>query len=359
MHLLFAAMRRSIGRVAGATSLLRGAAMDELKSSVADGADAVTETITAADVRAMRAFVYPDGVVSRAEVEKLFRLNAAATSVCPEWRDFFVEAATDHLVYQERPEGYVSDENADWLIKMISQDGVVETLTEVELLVTVLEKAKSSPEKLVAFALEQVAAAVIGSKGALARVPGRLPNIVDRDEVDLIRRVLYAFAGDSNIAVTRAEAEMLLRINDASVEDRNDPAWNDLFVKAMMNFVMFVSGYQTPGREEALRHEAFLDGPNTGVGGFFSRMVSGGLSAILRRDDVSQDSDDAWRDRNVARDVAARAAETVDENEARWLAEHLGKSGSLRENERTLLISLRDSAPSIAPALQPLLDKVA
>lgn len=79
------------------------------------------QTITAADVRAMRAFVYPDGVVSRPEVEKLFRLNAAATSVCPEWRDFFVEAATDYLVHQERPEGYVSDENADWLMRMISQ----------------------------------------------------------------------------------------------------------------------------------------------------------------------------------------------------------------------------------------------
>ncbi|WP_442583465.1 hypothetical protein ACSBOB_16520 [Mesorhizobium sp. ASY16-5R] len=333
--------------------------MDEMTSGFAGEMDAAKEMISAADVRAMRALVYPDGVVSRAEVEKLFRLNAAAKSVCPEWRDFFVEAATDHLVHQERPEGYVSDENAGWLIKMISQDGVVETLTEVELLVTVLEKAKSSPEKLVAFALEQVASAVIGGAGALARVEGRRPNVVDQDEVELIRRVLYAFAGDGNVAVTRAEAEILLRINDASIEAENDPAWNDLFVKAMMNFVMFVSGYQTPSREEALRHEVFLDSPNVGVGGFFSRMVSGGLSAILRRDDMPQDTDDAWRDRNAARDVAVRAAETVDENEARWLAEHLCKSGNLRENERTLLISLRDSAPSVAPALQPLLDKVA
>ncbi|MFI0849210.1 hypothetical protein [Mesorhizobium sp. IMUNJ 23232] len=345
--------------MADATSLLRGAAMDELKSSVAEGADAVMETITGADVRAMRAFVYPDGVVSRAEVEKLFRLNAAAKSVCPEWRDFFVEAATDYLVHQERPEGYVSEENADWLIKMISQDSVVETLTEVELLVTVLEKAKSSPERLVAFALEQVAAAVIGGKGALARVPGRLPNIVDRDEVDLIRRVLYAFAGDSNVAVTRAEAEMLLKINDASIEDRNDPAWNDLFVKAMMNFVMFVSGYQTPSREEALRHEVFLDSPNMGVGGFFSRMVSGGLSAMLGRSDDLESVEDVSRERNAEQGTAARRAEAVDDDEARWLAERLGKGGSLRGNERTLLVSLRDSAPSIAPALQPLLDKVA
>ena len=326
---------------------------------MADGADAVMETITAADVRSLRAFVYPDGVVSRAEVEKLFRLNAAAKSVCPEWQEFFVEAATDHLVHQERPEGYVSEENADWLMRMISRDGVVETLTEVELLVTVLEKAKSSPEKLVAFALEQVAVAVVGGAGALARVSGRLPNVVDRDEVDLVRRVLYAFAGDSNIAVSRAEAEILLTINDASIEADNDPAWNELFVKAMMNFVMFVSGYQTPSREEALRHKVFLDSPDMGVGGFLSRMVSGGLAAILGRDDALESVEDASRQRNADRETAARRAEAVDEQEARWLAERLGKNGALRENERALIAALRDSSPSIAPALQPLIDKVA
>lgn len=238
-------------------------------------------------------------------------------------------------------------------------DGVVETLTEVELLASVLEKAKSSPERLVTFALGQVAAAVTGGAGVLARAEGRRPNVVDRDEVDLIRRVLYAFAGDSNIAVTRSEAEILLRINDGSMEAENDPAWNDLFVRAMMNFVMFVSGYQTPSREEALRHEAFIDAPNMGVGGFFSRMVSGGLSAMLGRNDSLESAEDVARERNAEHETAARRAEAVDEGEARWLVERIGKSGNLRGNERALITALRDSSPSIAPALQPLLDKVA
>ena len=87
---------------------------------------------------------------------------------CAEWPGFFVEAVTDYIVHQEKPQGYVSEDNAEWLIRAISRDGVVDTAVEMELLVTVLEKAKSSPERLSAYALEQVALAVIDGNGPLA-----------------------------------------------------------------------------------------------------------------------------------------------------------------------------------------------
>ena len=73
---------------------------------------------------------------------------------CAAWPGFFVEAVTDYIVHQEKPSGYISEDNADWLIRAISRDGMVDTAAEMELLVSVIEKSQSSPERLSAYALD-------------------------------------------------------------------------------------------------------------------------------------------------------------------------------------------------------------
>src|SRR5690606_13261262 len=140
------------------------------------------------------------------EAEMLFRLDEVCAERCAEWTNFFVEAVTDYIVHQEKPAGYVSARNADWLIAAISHDGKVDTLTELELLVSVLEKAKFSTERLVAFALRQVRHAVVDGQGPLMHGGELVPGVIEKAEVDLLRRMLYAFGGDGNIAITRSEA---------------------------------------------------------------------------------------------------------------------------------------------------------
>ena len=66
--------------------------------------------------------------------------------------------------------------------------------------------------------------------------------------LELLRRMLYAFGGDGNVAVTRAEAEVLFDINDATADAEPNPAWTDLFVKAIANVVMAASGQQPPNQ---------------------------------------------------------------------------------------------------------------
>ncbi|TGR90030.1 hypothetical protein EN834_36365, partial [bacterium M00.F.Ca.ET.191.01.1.1] len=84
-----------------------------------------------------------------------------------------------------------------------------------------------------------------------------------------------------NIAITRAEADVLFRINESTAVASNDPSWNELFVKAIANFVMCSAGYEAPTRDVALRQENFLDAGEPNIGGFFGRMVSGGLAGIM------------------------------------------------------------------------------
>jgi hypothetical protein len=323
------------------------------------GGLAAKNRITTDDVILLRSQVFRDGVVTPEEAESLFALDACATEKCAEWPVFFVEAITDYIVHQEKPSGYISAANAEWLIGVVSRDGMVDTMTELELLVTVLEKAKFSPEKLSVYALQQVMHAVVDGKGPLAKGGELAPGRITRDEVDLLRRILYAFGGDGNIAITRAEAEVLLTINERAAEAPNDPSWNDLFVKAMANFVMCGSGYEAPTREKALHQDAFIDAPEAGIGSFFARMAAGGVAGILDAYSPSASIDTDWEAHNLSREALARRAEAIDAGEAGWLIERIGGKPVLHENERALLKFIKQMSPSIHPDLLPLIDRVA
>ncbi|MGH6923017.1 MAG: hypothetical protein ACRED5_04530 [Propylenella sp.] len=322
-------------------------------------ADAVaSKRVTAGDVTELRRAVYHDGAAEAGEVERLFKIDEAAEERDPSWPEFFVEAVTDYLVEQVEPHGYLSEANADWLIARIGSDGVVKTATELELLVKVMERAKSSPERLVSFALKQVKKAVVNGEGPLARGGELTPGHINRPEVELIRRILYAFGGDGNVAITQSEAEVLFDINDHTAEAENDPSWSDLFVKAVANFMMAASGYSVPTRHEALRREAWLDSPSGGVGDFFSRMAAGGLRGVLdayRRPGTEA----AWAERNGRTNAAIASAEVVTAEEAEWLSRRIGRDGTLHANEKALLRFIRDEAPSVHPSLQSLIAKAA
>ena len=318
---------------------------------------AASKHLTADDAKAMRRAVYQDGIIDASELETLFVLDEAAERRDPEWSAIFVEAVTDFIVNQEKPQGYVSEANARWLIDRIAKDGVVTTATELELLVTVLEKATSSPDQLSAFALDQVKHAVVDGDGPLAKgvlEPGRVGAV----EADLIRRVLYAFGGDGNIAVTRAEAEVLFDINDVTAEADNDPAWADLFVKALANTLMAASGYQSPSREVALKREEWLSSETGGVGDFFGKMVSGGLKGIFAAY-RQPETEERWAERNTRFAEASAAAEVVNEAEAKWLADRIGRDGTLHENEKAVLRFIAEQSPHIHPSLKSLIDKAA
>ncbi|QIA23312.1 hypothetical protein [Mesorhizobium sp. AA22] len=315
--------------------------------------------ITAEDVVMLRREVFGDGVVTRGEAEALFALDAMAKDKCAQWPVFFVEAVTDFIVHQEKPAGYISQDNADWLVRAISRDGMVDSRTELELLVHVLEKAKSSPNGLCVYVLAQVANAVLDGKGPLMHDGKLVPGLIAKAEVELLRRILYAHGGDGNIAITRAEAEMLFKINERTAAANNDPSWNDLFVKAIANFVMCSAGYEAPMRDVALRRDSFFEQAEPEIGSFFGRMVSGGLAGIMEAYRAPGDIESEWESKNKAAEALARRAETIDASEAKWLAERIGRDRPLRENERALLTLIKHASPEIHPVLKPLIDKVA
>ena len=173
-------------------------------------------SITDGDVLLLRRAFYEDGAIDPAEAEVLFALNTTCPVQEPHWADCFVEMLTDYVVNQAKPEGYVTIENAEWLVSQIAKDGSVESKTELELLINVLDKARWSPQSLVAFALAQVERAVIEGTGPLRAGKSLAAGVINEAEVELLKRILYAFGGDGNIAITRPEAEILFAIDAAT-----------------------------------------------------------------------------------------------------------------------------------------------
>src|SRR5262249_8223871 len=211
---------------------------------------------------------------------------------------------------------------------------------------------------LVAFALQQVKQAVLSNEGYLGSNRALGPGVVSLEDTELVRRIVYAFGGDGNVAVTRQEAAMLFDINDATSEVENHPAWSDLFVKAIANFLMGASGYQVPVRQEALRREAWLDAPTPGVGVFMSQMLAGSLSAIwdaYRQGTLDGEPRKAGGPSRVSLDAPPRA--TADD--ARWAAARLGHDGHLHQNELALIAFLKQNGASLHPYLAPVLEHAA
>jgi hypothetical protein len=295
---------------------------------------------------------YEDGVVSADEADLVFSMNKVCTAQHADWPDFLIEAITDYLVFQEAPRGYVTAANARWLMDRVSNDGKIDSKTELELVVNVLDKARWAPVSLSKFALEQVKHAVISGTGPLRKGKALGAGTISEGEVDLLRRILYAFAGDGHVAVTRDEADILFDIDEAVAGSAPNPAWTDLFVKAIANVMMAASGYSVPSREEALRQEATLECPEeqTSVLASLLSMVQANLASVQ----------DAYHDQTIEERAMARLEhqrieiitnEEITEAEAAWLVGRLGRDGRLSPSERALIAYLNHESPKIHPTL--------
>ncbi|WP_421694624.1 hypothetical protein [Aestuariivirga sp.] len=297
--------------------------------------------IEAQDVLAIRRIIYPDGFISIEEANWLFNLNDQIENYDPAWRDIFIEALTDFMVNQLAPQGYVSPENVSWLLTKITRDGQVRSDTELDLLVNILDKAISTPEHLAVFTLREVQAKVLRSNRISAR------------EVHLLRRVLYAAGGQQSIAITRGEAEVIYAIHDARHGAEDDPAWTDLFVKALLNHLMFASGFEPPSREEALQREKWLEDTTPDPARFMRSMAMG------LRDIIANYRAPGFQEEYLRRREAIQiAAETVTDEEAHWLAQRILRDGSLSAAERMLIEALRAEQPQLHPVIQSAIDRL-
>jgi hypothetical protein len=312
-------------------------------------------SIKDADVLRLRRNYYEQSRISADEAEAIIALNEACPVQDPAWADCFVETITDYIVEQAEPQGYVTAENARWMIERVAQDGQVNTKTELELIVNVLEKSRWAPQSFVHFVLGQVKHAVISGGGPLRSGKPMQAGAVAEDDVALLRRVLCAFGGDGNLTVTRPEAEVLFDIDEATAAADNCRAWPDLFLKAVSGAMLAASGHAAPARAVALAAEGIPKRRgDLSLDNILSGMAAGPKCWFAGYHQQTQE------ERAIARltqqKIEIVTHETLDIAQAEWLAGRIARNGTVTPNQRALLIGLKAESPMLHPALQALLD---
>ncbi|MFI4974463.1 MAG: hypothetical protein ACHP84_07995 [Caulobacterales bacterium] len=305
--------------------------------------------LTADDALTMRRSIFGSDIeVTTEDAEALIKLNMDAGAASPEWRMLYVEALTDFVVRQQAPAGYVDQAKAAWLMSALSRNGCGKA-DEMELLVHVLEEADEAPPELCAFTLKALRGMLLARKGDNGARPA-----IGRDDVELLRRAVFAAGGEGAIAVTREEAETLFDINDAFRGATNDPTWTDFFVKALANSLLYAPSFTEEDAPEALRRQNWLTDTSVHPLHFLSGRpdIAGAVHSAF---DHTPAIFEAWQEKNAADDVVEASAQAVTGEEAHWLAGRLGHGGALDPNEQALLRFLADNASSMDPSLQPLL----
>lgn len=311
------------------------------------------------DALALRRTIYGDGDPGRSDLDSLIA-QAPSAGDDPEFRALIAEVATDVLVRQVDPEGYVGDADAAWLMDRLGAGGGIGSRAEFEVLKAVIGHAVDVPPALTAFATREIEKAILtGRRGAMGGGDGAA-GVVTSEDVELLRAFAFAPTRGSSLHVDKATAEALFDIAHATATADNAPEFADFFAQAIGNHLMGVAFLGTPDRAEVLRHEKTLDAPS-GLGGFLSSM----LRAPTRNDlanaleSVEGEEEDAIGAINDETDRELDQAARLDAGEAKWILAHLTRGGELTKAEKRLLAFLRDEATSAPPELTALYDKAA
>ncbi|MFY7838564.1 MAG: hypothetical protein ACOVQ0_20005 [Novosphingobium sp.] len=296
--------------------------------------------ISAQEILALRRAAWPDGKIDPEEAEAIFILNDQIAEPTREWSDFFVEALVEFVVNGTEPRGHVSEENARWLTERVSHDGKVGSLTEMELMVRVLEKALSAPDGLRLFVLQQIEREVLTGEGP-TRCGGELQaGVISAAECTLIRRAIFASGGDRPAGVSQREAEMLFRLKDATLGADNAPAWERLFVQGVGNYLQGWNGAKGLKRERAGELEAFMNDRSSHLGRFFGRMAKTNATSF-----VQALRDVGFGRKQPGRDIAGEAGRdhAVTDGENLWLQARIDADGQSDPLEQALLTFLADA----------------
>ena len=318
--------------------------------------------VSADEVLQLRREVFADGIVSPEELDALFSLGERASDGDPEWFMMFAEAAADFYLREEEPNGYFTQAEFDTFKSRVTNDGDKASALEIGLMLKLLETAISTPQEMTGFIGAQIKRHITEKSDG---------PVISAGDVKMLSRYIFAAGGDGSIAVTRAEAELLFDISDATAKAENDPSWNDFFKKAVSNHLMAHIGFEPVGRADALSYYT----PDPTDGGPIERARIEGENAIDRAGSSFGDMignifmpkrahrarvERRHKENNQRREQEASIAEKIVPEEAEWVADRIGRDGYLHPSERALITYMRDELEAdLPPRLRAIVEKAA
>jgi hypothetical protein len=311
------------------------------------------------EVLALRRAIYGKGDATRADLEILIargRQGGADLEFC----NLIAEIATDVLVRQVDPVGYVTEADAAWLFARLSEGGGLACRAEFEILKAIFGHAVSVPPDLTAFAVREVEKTILTGRRNATGGLDHPPGVVTREDVEALRAMAFAPTRGSSLHVDKGTAEALFDIAHATANAANAPEFADFFAHAVGNYLIGVAFSGTPDRDEVLRHEAELEKP-TGFGEFFAAMAYAPSRAEIADalESTEAEEEDAGFRQNLETGRRLADAANVRGDQADWVIAHLTRGGPLTEAEKRLVKFLVDEAASTPPQLTALLERAA
>lgn len=309
------------------------------------------------EARDLRQAIYGEGDPDRADVEKLITLGRAEGSD-EEFAQLLAEVAVDVFVHQADPSGYITDDDANWLIEKLGADGGLACAAEFAMLKRLIGRAVSVPPQLTAFAVREVEKAILtGRRDGFGGVDHE-PGVVTPDDVEALRSLVFAPTRGHALHVDSETAQALFDIAHATATADNAPEFPDFFAKAVGNYLLGVEFVGAPDREEELHIESYLARPG-GFGSFLSEMFGGGARLSEIDETIGDDQEDADRALNAETTHRLEAAARLTSDETKWVLAHLTRGGILTTAECRLLAFLRDESTSAPQELSDLYDQAA
>ena len=313
--------------------------------------------ISADEALDVRRRIYAHDPLTPADMDLVFRTaqrSEGHNSI--EWTNLFAEAVTDYVVHQNDPADYIPQEKADWLAAKLKDIGGIATASEFAMIVDMMKSALGVPPSLSAFVLREIETAIVSGRRNAIGGGDHAAGAVTKADVEALRTTLYAATTGSVGHVTREEAEALFDIAHATAHGTCDPAFDDLFARAVGNYLMAICWHE-PSRDQALDREHWLDRRETLLQFLSHRPAPGQeetFGALTKSPFEQEEADLAALDRQ---DAAARAeSEQITGPEADWVIAHLTRQGPLTSAETHLLKWLGDEASALPPKLRALIE---
>jgi hypothetical protein len=307
-------------------------ARSDLPAAVADSlVKGMVVPETAAQVRKT---IYGHGPLTAADMDLVFAVaRNAGANPCTEWTQLFSEAVTDYVVHESDPENYISNDKVRWLMQQLQKGGGISTKAEFAMLLDVMNTALDVPPSLSAFALNEIETAIVKGRRDAFTDEDHPADVVTKPDVEALRAVLFAATSGSTCQITQEEAEALFDIAHATAKGKVDPSFDDLFARAIGNYLM-ATCLHAPSAAEALHREKWLD-EREKLPGFFSRLI-GRHSEIGFFDMLKTPlelADDDMGKLEAADERESAETEKITDGEADWVMAHLTRGGKLTSPE--------------------------
>ena len=327
-----------------------------------------TGQITGEDLQAVRRSVYQgDAVVSEAEAAAVYAIEGARRTHAPEWTALFLEIMTDYVLNQALPAGYMSEVNAAWVTAQVRRRKQPTLDGDVALVAALIEKARKVPATFSAFALSLVKDAVIYGDGPDAKGRDHGAGRVSEADIELLRRILWGAGAEGLLAVSREEAEALFTIADATTGAENNREFDDLFARAVGNYLIGATGRAVPSRADALRWET-EPAYKASVLGMLGRVLASAHKAVDKGfvDDtirnvgaLIEDVELEQATHNEARDTEISISTVLAPEKAGWLIDRINRNGVMNGPERALVAFIAREAEALGPEMRDVWPKVA